>query len=149
MSEDGLSTINPDGFSKANRKDVGVLKAAGMNTIKVDNRPFLIEIKANEMRKLVWLIRELSVWKHINWWEATDIPSCMKQDFHYAPLEKTSCIFNKEGRLRKMILSSVINELSHRIPAYSQIRQHGRIFKSRRSENSPGFNINDRMNPLT
>lgn len=63
MYEDGLSTINADGFRKVNRKAVGVLKASGVNTIKVDDRPFLIEIKAHEIRKLVWLIRELSVWK--------------------------------------------------------------------------------------
>lgn len=68
------------GLVNPTEKHVGVWKAAGANAIKVDDQPYLIEIKAHEMRRLVRLIGVLSLWKH--WWEATDISSCVKQNFH-------------------------------------------------------------------
>lgn len=44
------------GLVKPTEKHVGVGKAAGANAIKANNQPYLIEIKAHEMRRLVWLI---------------------------------------------------------------------------------------------
>lgn len=71
----------PTGLVKPTEKHVGVGKAAGASAIKVDNQPYLIEIQAPEMRRIV----QLKGGKH--WWETTDSSPCVKLNFRWTLLK--------------------------------------------------------------